>query len=74
MATTTNKYQLTLDDEAADRIVICSLRESIDTLERSINKITSRKKLTAYDRMALVEEMDDLSALQKVYNYYGGNL
>ena len=74
MATTTKKYQVTLDDEAADRIVICSLRESIDTLEHSINKIARRKKLTPYDRMVLVEEMDDLCALQKVYNYYGGNL
>lgn len=72
MATTT-KFKIGIDHDTADHIVVCSLKEAIDTLEESITKIARRKKLSDYDRRELADQMDDLSALQKVYNYYGGN-
>lgn len=73
MQTTTN-MKIEIDSDTADRIVVCSLRESITILEFNINELSKRKRLSNYDKITLKEQTEDLSALLKVLKYYGGDL
>ena len=72
------KFQISIDYDTADQIVICSLKDSIDLLaentDRLLKRHSERQKLSDHERQVLSEELDELSALRKVYYYYAGNL
>ena len=70
----TPKFQISIDYDTADQIVICSLKDSIDLLAENTDRLLKRQKLSNHERQVLSEELDDLSALRKVYYYYAGNL
>ena len=71
---TATKFQINIDHDTADQIVICSLKDSIDLLVETTNRLSKRRNLSDYERQVLTEDTDSLSALQKVYDYYTGNL
>jgi len=66
--------KLYIDDDAADQIVVCSLKDSISLIKDCIKDIKRKKKIDNWDKNYLIECLADLDALEKVYNYYGGNL
>jgi len=66
--------KLYIDDDAADQIVVCSLNDSINLIKDSIKDIKRKRKIDNWDKNYLSECLADLDALEKVYNYYGGNL
>jgi hypothetical protein len=66
--------KLYINDEAADQIVICSLKESIGSINRNIQNLKRKKKISNWAKGELADNLYYLDALEKVYNYYGGNL
>ena len=64
--------KIEIDGETADRIVICSLKETIQYLKEDIKKLKRKKKLEAYEKQQLAEDIIELDAVEKVYEYYGG--
>jgi len=66
--------KLYINDEAADQIVICSLKESINAINNSVQKLKCKKKISNWAKDELADNLYYLDALEKVYNYYGGNL
>lgn len=62
-----------IDYETADRIVVCSIRDSVKLLKEHITSLKRKKKLEAYEKKELAENIVDLDALEKVYEYYGGD-
>ena len=63
-----------IDGETADRIVICSLRESIKYARQDITKYKKRKnKLSNWEKEELADLVMHLTHLEAVYEYYGGN-
>lgn len=66
--------KLEIDSDTADHIVICSLRDSIRTLKTEIKKLKMIKNPSDWDKKQLAEDILDIHALEKVYNYFGGNI
>lgn len=66
-------HKVEIDDETADRIVLCSLKDSIELLEESVIRLQKKKSLKSYEKIDLMECTSDLDALKKTYDYYGGN-
>lgn len=65
--------KLEIDGDTADRIVVCSLKETIEYLKGDIKLLRSKKKLKDHEKRQLAENVVELDAMEKVYNYYGGN-
>lgn len=63
-----------IDGETADRIVICSLRETAKYLRQDIIKYKKYKKLSNYQKEELIDLIRNLSHIRAVYEYYGGHL
>lgn len=63
-----------IDGDTADRIVICSLKDSIKTLRADIKKYGSKKKPSKWEKDELVDCLQSLEHLEKTFDYYGGNL
>lgn len=63
-----------IDVETADRLVVCSLRDAMDDLKESIKKLKRKKKLEDYEKEDLAESILSLDAMEKVYDYFGGNI
>ena len=64
-----------IDGETADRIVICSLRESIKYAKQDIAKYKkSKRKLNDWEKQELADHLMNLTHLQAVFEYYGGHL
>lgn len=63
-----------IDIETADRLVVCSLRDAMDDLKESIKKLKRKKKLEDYEKEDLAESILSLDAMEKVYDYFGGNI
>ena len=63
-----------IDPETADGIVRCSLKHTIDYLRIDIAKLKKKKKLEGYQIQDLAEHIVSLNAIEKVFNYYGGNM
>ena len=68
------KINLQIDDETADRIVICTLRNSIQSLDEHIAQLKkNKKKLQKYQKTDLAQALIDRDALKQAHNYYGGD-
>lgn len=66
--------KIEIDGDTADRIVVCSLREAIEYLKKEIKHLKKSKKPDDWEKKQLAEDIADLDAMEKVYNYYGGNI
>ena len=67
-----NKVEI--DSETADRIVVCSLKDSIEYLKKDIKELRSKKSLKDHEKEQLADNFIELDAMEKVFDYYGGNL
>ena len=75
--TITNMDKVEIDGETADRIVVCSLKDSIRGLKDSIKvyrKDLRKDGKDSHAKIELGECMRFLDALEATYEYYGGNL
>jgi len=63
-----------IDADTADGITRCSLKQSIAYIREDIANIKKKKKLEYYQKHELAELIIILDAMEKVYDYYGGNL
>jgi hypothetical protein len=62
-----------IDHVTADRITICNLKDSIETLKENIASLKGEKKLKNYQKIDLLDYLNTLSHLEGAYDYYGGN-
>lgn len=65
---------LEITDEIADQVVLNALKDSIECVSQSISELESLDKLKEYQVADLVYDREILVALEKVYDYFGGNL
>ena len=65
---------LEITDEIADQVVLNALKDSIECVSQSISELEGLDKLKEYQKADLVYDRDILVALEKVYDYFGGNL
>lgn len=65
---------LEITDEIADQVVLNALKESIECVSQSISELEELDKLREYQVADLVYDREILEALDKVYDYFGGNL
>lgn len=70
----TKMDKIEIDYETADRIVVASLKDSIQGLREDIKDLKKKKKLSQWEKMNLAENSLSLDHLEKTFNYYGGNL
>jgi hypothetical protein len=66
--------KLEIDLETADRLVVCSLRDAMNDLKQAIKKLKQKKKLEDYEKEDLAYSILHLDAMEKVYDYFGGNI
>ena len=65
---------LEITDEIADQVVLNALKDSIECVSQSIGELEGLDKLKEYQQADLVYDREILEALEKVYDYFGGNL
>lgn len=65
---------LEITDEIADQVVLNALKDSIECVSQSISELEQLDKLKEYQVADLVYDREILVALEKVYDYFGGNL
>lgn len=63
-----------IDPVTADGITRCSLKQSIEYLREDIGSLKKKKKIEDYQKRELAELVVALDAMEKVFDYYGGNL
>lgn len=63
-----------IDPETADRIVICSLRETIKNMKIDIAAFKKKKYLQEYEKEDLDDMLKNIKHLEATYIYYGGHL
>lgn len=63
-----------IDLDTADGITRCSLKRSIEYLREDIASLKKKKKIEDYQKHELAELVVALDAMEKVFDYYGGNL
>ena len=63
-----------IDADTADGIVRASIKETIEYLREDIAILKKKKKLEDYQKLELGELIVSLDAMEKVFDYYGGNL
>ncbi len=63
-----------IDPETADGIVRCSLKQTIEYLSEDIVAFQKKKKLEDYQKRELADLIVSLDAIEKTFDYYGGNL
>lgn len=63
-----------IDGDTADRIVVCSLKESIKYIKKDIAEYKKEKQLSNWEKVELADLVINLNHLEAVYEYYGGNL
>jgi len=66
--------KMEIDGDTADRIVICSLADSMANLKEDIAQLKRKKKLMAYEKETMADCVHNLHAMELVYDYFGGNL
>ena len=63
-----------IDGDTADGIVVASLKDTMDTLRIEIKRLKSmRKDLLPHQKQDLADATLHLDAMEKVFDYYGGN-
>ena len=75
--TITNMDKVEIDGETADRIVVCSLKDSIRGLKDSIKvyrKDLRKDGKDSHAKLELGECIRFLDALETTYEYYVGNI
>lgn len=63
-----------IDPETADGIVRASVKQTIEYLREDIADLKKKKKTEYYQKHELGELIITLDAMEKVFDYYGGNL
>jgi len=63
-----------IDPETADGIVRASVKQTIEYLREYIADLKKKKKTEYYQKHELGELIVTLDAMEKVFDYYGGNL
>jgi hypothetical protein len=63
-----------IDGDTADRIVVCSLRETINYLRNDIKYLKKKKRLTECQKQEFADVVSALDHLEKTFDFYGGNL
>jgi hypothetical protein len=71
-----NNMKVEIDPDTADGITRCSLKQSIAYLREDIANIKKKKKskIQYYQHHELGELIILLDAIEKTFDYYGGNL
>ena len=69
-----NNMNVEIDPETADGIVRASVKQTIEYLREDITVLKKTKKLEYYQKHELSELIITLDAMEKVFDYYGGNL
>lgn len=64
--------KLEVDEDMLDGIIVASLTESIDTLEKEIKRLKKIKKRAEYQERDLGDNLVHLDALKRTRYYYGG--
>jgi hypothetical protein len=67
-----NKVEI--DADTADRIVVCSLKDTILMLREDVKKLRNKKRLSDWEKMCLAEAFSSLNHLEKTFDYYGGKI
>ena len=67
------KMTLEVNEETLDRVILCSLKQTIGYLKDDVKKLKKKKKLDEYELRQLAEDVLDLDALERTFEYYGGN-
>ena len=63
-----------IDPDTADGITRCSLKQSIAYLREDIAVLKSVRKREYYQKHELGELIITLDAMEKTFDYYGGNI
>lgn len=66
--------KLEIDDDTVDEIIVASLRQSIELLEKDIARLKKVKKREAYQNEDLTCALADLAGLKVACVYYGGDI
>ena len=69
-----NNIKVEIDPDTADGITRCSLKQSIAYLREDITSLKTKKKTEYYQKHELGELIITLDAMEKVFDYYGGNI
>ena len=69
-----NNMKVEIDPDTADGITRCSLKQSIEYLREDIAVLKSVRKREYCQKHELGELIITLDAMEKVFDYYGGNL
>ena len=62
-----------IDPETADGIVVASLTDTMESLRIEIKRLKSTKNLLPHQKEDLADATLHLDAMEKVFDYYGGN-
>ena len=69
-----NNMNVEIDPDTADGIVRASLKQTIKYIGEDIAVLKKTKKLEDYQKRELAELIVSLDAIEKTFDYYGGNL
>jgi hypothetical protein len=69
-----NNMNVEIDPDTADGITRCSLKQSIAYIREDIADLKKKKKTEYYQKHELGELIITLDAMEKVFDYYGGNI
>ena len=69
-----NNMKVEIDPDTADGITRCSLKQTIAYLREDIAVLKSVRKREYYQKHELGELIITLDAMEKVFDYYGGNI
>jgi len=64
--------KLEIDDEVVDNLVVSSLTESIEIIEKDIKRLSKMKKLKPHEQQDLEDHLSYIEALKKTRYYFGG--
>ncbi len=62
-----------IDGDTADGIVVASLKDTMKTLRTEIKRLKSMRTLSPCQMEDLADAVLHLDAMEKVFDYYGGN-
>lgn len=68
------KHKVEIDADTADRITLCTLKDSIELTKKNIKQLNKKKDLRNHEKEDLFDAINTLQALMVVYDYYGGNI
>lgn len=63
-----------IKDEFAERVIVAELRDTIKTLKHDIKQLSKIKEPESWQKSDLEYNKTILTAMEQVYDYYGGNI